>query len=972
MLFCFHRALALITAGFTLVAARAADTVNLAAFSCCDGQFVTNTVGGETVWQNIPGSSFINFTVPASFTFTSGVPVYVRVEYYDDGFGQIGLQYDSVANGAYASSLRHVRTSRVNTKKFATAYYVLHSPALLNRQGTGADFRLALGGTPPLSVKSATIQNFPFTNPQFQAVLAQPWLHPYTGPSRDDVDRSTLRGKVMTGYQGWFRTPNDLADGGWHHWIRNGFMHPTNFNIDMWPDISGYAEHELFPAPGVFTRSGQAAKLFSSTTPETVHRHFQWMRQYNIDGAFLQRFVAANSGGASGGDEFVLNNVRAAAHKEGRIWAIEYDISSLGNANSLQIISNDWRWLVDVVGIRNDSRYAYESNQPVVFIWGLPYTDRGITKGNANAIIDFFKHDPVYGSNYVIGGWPWWWRTMPEWNDHFQRYDGALAWMPQSAQGYQDDFNQLAAWSIDYFPHVWPGFSWAHMQRFNDESQYNPRGDGTFYWDKIHGATASGAKRLFVGMFDEYDEGTAIMPMTDDPPPPAENWGRFLTNLGKPSDWWLLLTSAARDMLLGTRPLSPNLPTEADLLALRGNNGPEASADLGAVNQTSMLAPVTLPLGTTVAETFGSRDCRRNASAADRNFYFNVDDTFAHELPPGTPVTVEAEYYDGATGISLGLNYDALTQTNLVAAQTFPLQNSGTWRIARFNLTNAFFGNRGPSGTDFRFVINGTGALRLDRVRVILPGDLAKPRQTQVLFPLRGPWRYLDSGIAPAASWTNLNFNDSSWKTGAAPIGYGVGDETSVASYGGNANNKHITTWFRSRFVLDDPTEFHALTLGVRRNDGAVIYLNGQEIYRGQLSAVISASTLATNNTQWLDRQLHFERNVPASALVAGTNILAIEVHLQSATASDMGFDFTLTGLREFQVRPAISAGTTTNRFGFSWPANTGFFVPQTATNLMPPVQWLRVTNQPSLIQGNWLVSVATTGTMNFFRLQSE
>jgi len=800
---------------------RAADSVNLAPFSCCDGQFVTNTLGGQTVWQNIHGSSFINFSVPALFTFTSGIPVYVRAEYYDDGFGQMSLQYDSVSGGAYASSQRHTRTSRVNTKKFPTAYYVLESPALLNRQGTGADFRLGLGGSPALAIKSATIQNYPFADAQFQIVLSQPWLRPYSGPSRDDVDRSTLGGKVMAGYQGWFRTPNDLADGGWFHWVRNGYMHPTNFNIDMWPDISGYAEPELFPAPGVFTRSGQAAKLFSSTTPETVRRHFQWMRKYNIDGAFLQRFVSANSGGAYGGEEFVLNNVRAAAHQEGRIWAIEYDISSLGNANSLQIISNDWRWLVDVFGVRNDSRYANENGKPVVFVWGLPYPDRGIAKTNANAIIDFFKNDPVYGGNYVIGGWPWWWRTIPDWNDHFQRYDGALAWMPQNAQGYLDDFNQLTSWGIDYFPHVWPGFSWAHMQKFNDESQYNPRGSGMFYWDKIHGAVGSGAGRLFVGMFDEYDEGTAIIPMTDDPPLPAPNWGRFITNLDKPSDWWLRLTSAAREMMLGLRPYTNAVPNEVEIAA--------------------------------------------------------------------------------------------------------------------------------P------------------------PDDLPPPRQAQVLLPLRSTWRYLDTGVAPSASWTNAGFNDSTWAVGAAPLGYGVGDEGTTVSFGGNPSNKRITTWFRRSFVVTNAADYSVLVVGVRRNDGAVVYLNGQEIYRGHMPVgTITATTLATNNTQWLDRQLCFERNVDAGLLVAGTNILAVEVHLSSTSASDCGFDLTLAALRKDQLYPSLKLSAIGTSANLTWPANAGFFVPLAATNLQPPVIWTRTTNAPALTNGNWALTFPASKPASYFRLQSE
>jgi hypothetical protein len=216
---------------------KAAKTLSLTPFSCCDGQFVTTNAGGQTVWQNVGGSAYLDFIVPASFAFTSGAPVYVQVVYFDDGDGRIDLEYDSVSGCAYAKSLLHTRTSRMNTKRFATACYVLQTPAFLKQQGTGADFRLGLGASPPMSVHSCTIQNFAFTNSQFQPVLARPWLKPYSGQTRTDVDRSTLCNKAMAGYQGWFRAPNDLADEGWMHWVRNSSMAATNFSIDLWPDM---------------------------------------------------------------------------------------------------------------------------------------------------------------------------------------------------------------------------------------------------------------------------------------------------------------------------------------------------------------------------------------------------------------------------------------------------------------------------------------------------------------------------------------------------------------------------------------------------------------------------------------------------------------------------------------------------------------------------------------------------------------
>ncbi|MDB6123883.1 MAG: hypothetical protein JWQ71_2876 [Pedosphaera sp.] len=800
----------------------AANTVYLTPINCCDQSIITTNIGGQTVWRNVPGSSSIGFAVPTNtFTYTPSMPVYVEAVYYDEGDGQISLQYDSMSGGAYANSLRHVRTSRVDTRLFVHAYYVLQSPDFRHRQGTGSDLRLSLGGQPPLSVQRCTIQNHPFTNEQFQAVLATPWLQPYSGPTRTDVDNNTLNQKVLAGYQGWFRAPNDLADNGWFHWFKNGSANPTNYNTDMWPDISGFNEDELFPAGTIKTRSGLPAKLFSSTTPKTVSRHFQWMRKYNIDGAFLQRFVSANSGGAFGGDEFALANVRAGAHQEGRIWAIEYDVSSLGTNNALTTISNDWRWLCDMAGVRNDSRYAHENGKPVVFVWGLPFTHNNFTLAAADDIINFFKNDPVYGSNYVIGGWPNTWRSMNTWSNHFKLHDGGLIWQSQS---HLQDRQQMTAWNIHYFPHVAPGGSWSHLQKYSSESErdYVPRTGGAFYWQAINDALNSGATRLFVGMFDEYDESTAIMPMTDDPPDHAPNIGRFLTNLGKPSDWWLWLTGVARDVLRGTRVLSATVPTEAE--------------------------------------------------------------------------------------------------------------------YANFMATNDLAG-------------------------------LPPARRATLLIPSGAIWKYLDTGVAPAANWKSNSFNEAGWKTGAAELGYGDGGETTIINYGGNANNKYITAWFRHSFVVTNPADYFSLVLGIVRDDGAAAYLNGQELYRMNLPAgAISSSTLATNDVNSFDERAFFERNVDSALLVPGTNVLAVEVHQISASSPDLSFDFTLTGLTTEQVRPRLEISSIPSSAKLNWPATTGFFVPFTASNLSAAT-WTRTTNMTALSNGQWQVTLPLSSGPQWFKL---
>jgi len=745
---------------FSTPLALAEDSVNLSPFQCGDGQFIITTIGGDTVWQNISGHIYFYFDVPESFTFTPGSPVYVKVTYYDEAYGTVGLEYDSTRGSTipdiYYCSETHTRSSRVNSCTFVDSYHELLLPQFAGRQNGGADFRLNLadGEEVPNSVKSVTVQNFPFNDSEFQYILSKPWLSSYTGPTKDYVTRNSLNHKVMVGYQGWFRAPNDLADKGWIHWCRDGVMIPTNFTVDQWPDLTGFHTDELFKAADIETRNGQPAYVFSSTTRATIRRHFQWMRKYNIDGAFLQRFVHPDMSGAWGHNEWVLHHVREAANLEGRIWAIEYDVSSLeNNPDAFEIITTDWKWLVDVVGILDDQRYAYEGDKPVVFIWGLPYPDKGFPKTTANAIVDYFKNDPDYGGNYVIGGFPWWWRTITDWYDHFQRYDGALAWMPGNQAGYTADYEMLSGWGIDYFPHVWPGFSWANLMKQSGNEDYWPRNGGTFFWQKIYEALGSGASRLFIGMFDEYDEGTAIMPMTDDPPNPPLDWGRFIDNDGRPSDWWMMLSGEAKETLLSYRPYSPVMPTEEEL-ANRSNIGPEAWIDLETIDVNHLLYLRQPGDGQTSAGTYAGRNCRYNTtSGTDLYFYFDVAAAFAHQVSEGLDVTIEIEYYDRDGNIELSLEYDSVSRAYTLHPKIITTQGSGEWRTVRFNIADAYFGNRQNDGSDFRLRLVQNARVHVDRVWVsretynpiILVG-----KELAVDFSVNGLWHY------DGSSWTSL------------------------------------------------------------------------------------------------------------------------------------------------------------------------------------------------------------------------
>jgi hypothetical protein len=168
-------------------------------------------------------------------------------------------------------------------------------------------------------------------------------------------------------------------------------------------------------------------------------------------------------------------------------------------------------------------------------------------------------------------------------------------------------------------------------------------------------------------------------------------------------------------------------------------------------------------------------------------------------------------------------------------------------------------------------------------------------------------WRYWDQGTAPAASWIQAAFDDSAWNVGPAILGYGGDRETTVVDFGGNSSRKHITTWFRRAFVVEDPARLTNLRIGLLRDDGAAVYLNGRELFRDNLpSGTLTAQTLASSAVGGTDETTYFERAVDLTRLVAGTNFFAVEIHQTSATSSDTAFDLRLTADVIQTVEPGI------------------------------------------------------------------
>ncbi len=164
-----------------------------------------------------------------------------------------------------------------------------------------------------------------------------------------------------------------------------------------------------------------------------------------------------------------------------------------------------------------------------------------------------------------------------------------------------------------------------------------------------------------------------------------------------------------------------------------------------------------------------------------------------------------------------------------------------------------------------------------------------------VLLPAGSTWRYLDTGTNQGTAWRAGGFDDSTWKTGAAELGYGDGDEATVVSYGPDANNKYPTTYFRQQFNVANPAVLGALTLRLVRDDGAVVYLNGTEVVRSNMpNGTITSSTYAVDDIGGTDESTWNVSNVSSGLIVPGTNTIAVEIHQQSAGSSDISFNLAL------------------------------------------------------------------------------
>ena len=387
----------------------------------------------------------------------------------------------------------------------------------------------------------------------------------------------SYKGLVMCGYQGWFRAEGDGAKSGWVHYGIKGKFDHVNVKVDLWPDVS---EYEKTYETKFKLADGSFARVFSSYDRSTVDLHFKWMKDYKIDGVFMQRFYGVTRTPESRvNGNVILGYAMEASRKNNRAIAVMYDLSGLKPGEDCSPVIEDWKQLVDNLKITSGGEkqtYLYHRGKPLVAIWGLGFPDRpyNIREIGIDKLIDFLKNDPEYGGCSVMLGLPTYFRDLnidclpdPYLHEIIKSADIVMPWMVQRftpllhmeneryAVQVKSDLNWCSMYNIDYVPCVYPGFSWYNLSKieFGGVHPLNqiPRQKGKFYWNLISTAVNAGSKMLYVAMFDEIDEGTAIFKCTNNIPV-NNGEAKFVDYEGVAPDHYLWLTGKAAELLKST------------------------------------------------------------------------------------------------------------------------------------------------------------------------------------------------------------------------------------------------------------------------------------------------------------------------------------------------------------------------------------------------------------------------------------
>ena len=165
-------------------------------------------------------------------------------------------------------------------------------------------------------------------------------------------------------------------------------------------------------------------------------------------------------------------------------------------------------------------------------------------------------------------------------------------------------------------------------------------------------------------------------------------------------------------------------------------------------------------------------------------------------------------------------------------------------------------------------------------------------------------WKYHNGGTDFGTAWRKWEFDDRSWNSGPAELGYGDsaflgGNRPEATNIRPGGSPVHPTCYFRKAFNLADANATRSVSLEILRDDGAAIFLNGTEVARQNLPADAQFATLASDSVSRSDETRFYPETVDPGLLLEGRNVIAVEVHQANLNdnflfPADISFDLAL------------------------------------------------------------------------------
>lgn len=351
----------------------------------------------------------------------------------------------------------------------------------------------------------------------------------------DGEPYTTYEGLVMAGYQGWFGTPGDGCSHAkhknteWYHYRENDMFKPgvLRNSIDMWPDMTeyekGYDTEFRFP-------DGSVAQVYSAYDESSVLLHFKWMKEYGIDGVWMQRFVGEVIDNPDGKDHFdkVLSNAMNGSDMYQRAIAVMYDLGGYIPARYDKVLAD----AQNIMNTYAKSRryYLHHNGKPMIALWGVGFNpaERGYDNSDIQALVDGLQEQ---GWSIMLGVSTYWRAGGGDTyspgkislHKLIRDVDAIMPWYVgrfSDISGYDRGGNEGGfagmiskdlEWckkeGVLYVPHCHPGASDLNMHPYYERGS---RERGNFFWHQLHNCIKRGCSAIYIAMFDEIDEGTAI------------------------------------------------------------------------------------------------------------------------------------------------------------------------------------------------------------------------------------------------------------------------------------------------------------------------------------------------------------------------------------------------------------------------------------------------------------------------------